>query len=61
MEQVGRGACGPGRTWWFTTFLVLVAGSLCLIMTLARVSRPGRWWPWPMATVLIMVGWLVIR
>ncbi|SEG70347.1 hypothetical protein SAMN04489712_109163 [Thermomonospora echinospora] len=53
--------CGHeyGEAWWIGTFLVCVAGALCMILTWVRTYRGGRWWPWPPATEVIMVGWMV--
>lgn len=63
LREMGKGACGPehGRVLWVGTCLAFVAGAICLIVTWARTPRPGRWWPWPTATMLIVIGWFVVQ
>lgn len=60
---VGGGVCGPehGRVLWMGTFLAFATVAFCLVTTWVRTVRAGRWWPWPVATMVISVGWFVVQ
>lgn len=61
--EPGELGCGPehGVVLWVGTLLALVMGTVCLILTWAGLPRAGRWWPRPVATVTILVGWSVVQ
>ncbi|RLP87979.1 hypothetical protein EAD89_17875 [Micromonospora sp. BL4] len=54
----GWGACWrpEQRTFWIVAAAAGLPGAVCLVLTLVRISRTGRWWPWPIAAAALLVA-----
>ncbi|SCG54281.1 hypothetical protein [Micromonospora coxensis] len=54
----GWGACWrpEQRTFWMVAAAVGLPGAFCLTMSLLRLHRARRWWPWPVATAVLLVA-----
>ena len=70
----GPDACDPAtmggacwrpeqRTFWIVGATAAVPAAVCLVLTMRRVRYAGRWWPWPVAAVVLAVvaGWAIDR
>jgi hypothetical protein len=58
----GRGACWQPeqRTYWLLLAAATIPGAVCLVLSVTRTWRDRRWWPWPVATaVLLLLGGLL--
>ncbi len=49
------GVCGrpDQRYWWIAAAATAVPAAFCLVRSVRRVRDPRRWWPWPVAVVLL--------
>jgi hypothetical protein len=56
----GWGVCWrpEQRALWIAAAAVGLPGAGCLLMSLVRLRRAGRWWPWPVATVVLFAAGL---
>ncbi|MEU9823547.1 hypothetical protein [Micromonospora chersina] len=54
----GWGACWrpEQRTFWIVAAAVGLPGAVCLVISLIRLPRARRWWPWPTATAALLVS-----
>ena len=54
----GWGVCWrpEQRTFWIVAAAVGLSGAVCLVISLIRLSRAGRWWPWPIAAAALLVS-----
>ncbi|WP_405434892.1 hypothetical protein [Micromonospora sp. NBC_00617] len=54
----GLGACWrpEQRTFWIVTAAVSLSAAICLMMSLIRLGLTRRWWPWPVATALLLLA-----
>ncbi|WP_447139718.1 hypothetical protein [Micromonospora sp. LZ34] len=54
----GWGVCWrpEQRTFWIVAAAAGLPGAGCLVMSLVRIYQARRWWPWPVATVLLFVA-----
>ncbi|SCE92894.1 hypothetical protein GA0070214_103362 [Micromonospora chaiyaphumensis] len=52
----GWGACWrpEQRTFWIVAAAVGLPGAVCLVISLIRLPRTRRWWPWPIATAALL-------
>jgi hypothetical protein len=70
----GPDACDPAtmggacwrpeqRTFWIVGAAAAVPAALCLVLMVRRMRDAGRWWPWPVAAVVlgIVAGWAIGR
>ncbi|MBM0257635.1 hypothetical protein [Micromonospora sp. 4G55] len=54
----GWGVCWrpEQRTFWIVTAAASVPAAICLVMSLIRLDLTRRWWPWPVATALLLLA-----
>ncbi|WP_341715782.1 hypothetical protein QQG74_17195 [Micromonospora sp. FIMYZ51] len=59
----GWGVCWrpEQRTFWIVAAAAGLSAATCLVISLKRLRRARRWWPWPVATaVLLAVCYLAL-
>lgn len=56
----GWGVCWrpEQRMLWIAGAASSLLGGGCLLMSLTRLRRAGRWWPWPLASMGLLAGGL---
>ncbi|MGC3862265.1 hypothetical protein ACPSM1_18985 [Micromonospora chersina] len=54
----GLGACWrpEQRTFWIVTAAVSLPAAICLGTSLIWLDSTRRWWPWPVATALLLLA-----
>ncbi|MFI7211828.1 hypothetical protein [Micromonospora maritima] len=58
-EVTSDRAVDGGAVLWAVLLAACVATAGCLLAGWLRLSRPGRWWPWPVGVAAALaVGWL---